>query len=406
MDRRKQVVLIVVASLGYFVDIYDLILFNFVKGPSLAAIGVSAADIKEQEIILFNWQMAGMLIGGILWGILGDKKGRLKVLFGSILMYSLANILNAHVQNLSQYALIRFVAGLGLAGELGAGITLVSEMMHRTKRGIGTMIIVTFGALGAVFGYLVADKTDWKVSYYVGGLMGLALLLLRVGTMESKMFTGVKNDERVSRGEFLYLFKDMERFRRFLYCIGVGLPVWYVVGVLISLSESYFKKYMGFSADLKVGEATLFCYIGLSAGDLISGLLSQLMKSRRVVIFIYLVLCMLLTVIYAFAGPGMGRIGFNALCLALGAATGYWALFVMVAAEQFGTNLRATVTTSVPNFVRGSVIPITLAFKTIAGDGKYTLWATLATGAVIFVIALYSTARLKESFDKDLNYTE
>jgi len=406
MDTRKQVILIVVASLGYFVDIYDLILFNFVKGPSLLAIGVPAEQIREQEIILFNWQMAGMLLGGILWGILGDKKGRLKVLFGSILLYSSANILNAHVQDLTQYAVIRFVAGLGLAGELGAGITLVSEMMHRTKRGIGTMIIVTFGALGAVFGFMVADKFDWKVSYYVGGFMGLALLLLRVGTMESSMFAVVRDDHSVSRGEFLHLFRSGERFRRFLYCIGVGLPVWYVVGVLISLSESYFKKYMGFSPDISVGEATLFCYIGLSLGDLVSGLLSQVLKSRRMVIFLYLLLCMLLTLYYVFMGPSIGRTGFNILCLVLGAATGYWALFVMVAAEQFGTNLRATVTTSAPNFVRGSVIPITLAFKTIAGDGAHTMQATLVTGGLIFAIALYSTFRLKESFDKDLDYTE
>ena len=238
---KQQIILIVVAALGYFVDIYDLILFNIVKKASLIDIGVLPENIENTGILLFNMQMTGMLIGGLLWGILGDKKGRIKVLFGSILMYSIANIANGFVKDVNSYAIIRFVAGIGLAGELGAGITLIAETMHKDKRGYGTMIVVTFGALGAVLAAAIADKFNWQTAYFTGGALGLALLALRIGTYESGMYTSMQT-QTVKKGSFLSLFSKSNNAIKYLHCIMIGLPIWFVVGVLIALSETFAKS--------------------------------------------------------------------------------------------------------------------------------------------------------------------
>lgn len=404
--KRNQILIIIVAALGYFVDIYDLILFNVVKKASLLSLGFQADQVKDLEISLFNWQMSGMLVGGILWGILGDKKGRLKVLFGSILLYSLANIANAYVWDLTSYKVIRFIAGIGLAGELGAGITLISEMMKKEKRGYGTMIVVTFGALGAVFAALVANKFNWQTSYWVGGVMGLCLLLLRVGALESSMFKKMHEEKSSERGNFFMLFNSRRRLVKYLLCIVMGLPVWFVVGVLIALSESYFaSELFQLTGKISTGYAVMCCYIGLSVGDLLSGLLSQLFKSRLKVIFGYLVFSSLVIAFYLFGMNGKTPEFFYFMCILLGAGTGYWALFVTVAAEQFGTNIRSTATSTVPNFVRGAVVPITKSFQylvPIAG----LVGGTLIVGSVCLFLAFLSTLLLKESFHKDLNYLE
>ncbi|MBE2247503.1 MAG: MFS transporter [Candidatus Competibacteraceae bacterium] len=406
IQNRQQLLIILVASLGYFVDIYDLILFNVVKKASLLDLGFAEYDLKEVEIFLFNCQMGGMLLGGILWGILGDKKGRLSVLFGSIVMYSLANIANAYVWDLQSYATVRFIAGLGLAGELGAGITLITEIMDKEKRGIGTMIVVTFGALGAVFAALVANKTDWQTSYWVGGVMGMALLLLRIGAMESGMFAHIKKSG-IQRGAFLSLFTQRTRFVRYMKCIAMGLPVWFVVGALISLSETYFEKVLHPGEKIYTGTAVMFCYIGLSAGDFFSGLFSQLFRTRLKVVSGYLIFCLLITGLYLFTTHGAGSTYFYILCFLLGTGTGYWALFVTIAAEQFGTNIRATVTSTVPNFVRGAVIPITWGFKELASiPALGVIGSTIVIGMICFSLAIAATLTLPETFGKDLNYTE
>lgn len=404
--KDPKLLIIIVASLGYFVDIYDLILFNVVKKASLMAIGIPEAEIKDWEIYLFNWQMGGMLLGGILWGILGDTKGRLQVLFGSILMYSAANIANAYVWDTNSYAAVRFIAGLGLAGELGAGITLVSEVMEKEKRGYGTMIIVTFGALGAVCAALVGDAFSWKTAYWVGGLMGLALLLMRVGTMESGMFRDMKKSP-VRKGDFFSLFFNGKRLFKYLNCILVGLPVWFVVGVLIALSQSYFAPLLNIGEEISTGQAVMYCYIGLSFGDLLSGLMSQWWKSRLKVVVTYLLLCAVGVCLYLYTTPGRGASYYYFMCFLLGTGTGYWALFVTIAAEQFGTNIRATVTTTVPNFVRGAVIPITFSFKYLADIPSIgVMGSTLIVGAVCIGLSLLSALSLKETFGKDLNYVE
>jgi MFS family permease len=309
---------------------------------------------------------------------------------------------------LSSYAVIRFIAGVGLAGELGAGITLIVETMDKEKRGYGTMIIVTFGALGAVFAYLVADIFgDWKISYIVGGAMGLALLALRIGAYESRMYKEIESHSGVRRGDFLSLFTNKVRLRKYLWCIAMGLPVWFVVGILINLTESYFEPYLKLKDDISTGKAVLFCYLGLSVGDFLSGLLSQINKSRLKVVQLYLIVCCLLVLAYVFILPGTQSQYFYALCFLLGGATGYWALFVTVAAEQFGTNIRSTVTSTVPNFVRGAVIPITLGFEMLANiDFLGIIGAVILVGIICMGLAILAAYKLEETFGKDLNYHE
>jgi len=408
--------LILVASLGYFVDIYDLQLFNIISTASLKGIGITdEALLKKYDVTLFNWQMVGMLIGGLLWGIWGDKKGRKSVLFGSILLYSLANIANAFVTDIHQYEWIRLLAGIGLAGELGAGITMVSESFDKEKRGIGTMIIATMGALGAVVAALVSRShydvfglQPWQEAYLFGGILGLSLLFLRVGTFDSEMFNQVKEKNELKKGSFFLIFKTKERTLRYLACIMIGLPVWFVVGILIKFSS------LDFHTLLRSGEvehqneirgiAVIFCYIGLSVGDLVSGLMSQWMRSRRKVILIYLISCALLSFVFLEL-EGISLSTFQFLSFALGFVTGYWALFVSLASEQFGTNIRATVTTTAPNFVRGGVLPITMSF--VALSHVWTSYhAAYLVGAVCFVLAILGTLYLKETFGKDLNFVE
>lgn len=417
----KPYLLILVAALGYFVDIYDLVLFNVVKRESLQFImqGASDADIKNTGIFLFNMQMFGMLIGGVLWGILGDKKGRVSVLFGSILLYSLANVANAFIFDIPTYAFVRVIAGIGLAGELGAGITLVAETMDKETRGYGTMIIVTFGALGAVLASQVAGNgawfasimqaitgqqfMNWQVAYIIGGVLGLLLLVMRVGALESGMYRDMHAAD-VSRGNFFALFTNGARFRKYLYCILVGLPIWYVIGVLVALSEDEFSKVLGV-ADVKNGTAIMYAYLGLSAGDLLSGILSQILRSRKTVVYIYLVLNAILVLIFLFGMQGVSNSTYYLMCFLLGAATGYWAIFVTIASEQFGTNIRSTVTNTVPNFVRGSVPPITNLFKWLV-PAVGSVSSALCVGVLCVGLAWWATSRLEESFGKDLNYNE
>lgn len=394
---------VVISAIGYFVDIYDLIIFNVVKKRSLEALGYTGEAFRTQEIFLFNLQMAGMLLGGLLWGILGDKKGRASVLFGSILMYSLANIANAFVPNVEWYGVCRFIAGVGLAGELGAGITLVLESMDKEMRGYGTMIIVTLGALGAVVASLVG-KIDWQLAYITGGAMGLLILLLRVSSLESGMFREMKKKTQ-KQGSILMIFNQKDRFFRYLGCIGIGLPVWFTIGILINLCER-FTYHIGISdGQVTVADAVMYAYLGLSFGDFLSGLFSQWFRNRKKVILGYLIFNLVLVFIYLFIRE-ITQAQFYLLCFALGAATGYWALFVTIAAEQFGTNLRSTVANTVPNFVRGAVIPITLSFKYLEVALLDTVAAALFVGVVCVGLAVWSVFRVHETFGKDLDYIE
>ncbi len=399
---------VIVAALGYFVDIYDLQLFNLVSKTSLKGLGITdPAELDYWDIRLFNFQMFGMLIGGIVWGILGDLKGRKSILFGSIILYSIANILNGFVENTFQYSVVRFFAGLGLAGELGAAITLVSEILQKEKRGLGTMIIVSVGALGAVTAFYITGQVDWRTSYFIGGGLGLLLLLLRFGTFESGMFDQVKK-QNISRGNFLSLFSERARLKKYIFCILIGVPVWYCIGVLMKFSDKFAGEWgLDVSGDNGIQirrTAIMLSYVGLSVGDMLSGILSQVFKSRKKVVIGYLLASIVFACIYLFIKSDSLFL-FNTMCFLLGCATGYWALFVTIASEQFGTNIRATVTTTVPNFVRGLVVPLTLGFAALAGNiGNIN--SALVVGLISVSLALIAIFSVKETFSKDLNYVE
>ena len=397
--------IVIVAALGYFVDIYDLILFGIVRTPSLRAIGVPDDQLLDVGIYLFNMQMTGMLLGGILWGVMGDKKGRLSTLFGTILLYSLANIANGFVVNVPQYAWMRFLAGVGLAGELGVGITLVSEVMTKETRGYGTMIVSGVGIGGAAFAYMVKEKFDWQAAYWVGGAMGLVLLVLRVIVSESGMFEKIKKHD-ISKGNFLMLFTNRKRFLKYLYCILIGIPVWFVVGILVVFSPEFAQKVFGISEPIDGGEALMYHYIGASIGSFVTGYISQYYRSRKKSLAISL-LALTVTIVWYFLSAGSSAIMFYIVIFVMGVAMGYWAVFITAASEQFGTNLRATVTTTVPNFVRGSLVPMTLFFQFLKGDNMIGMqYAGYLIAAVVMVLAFLSLYKMDETYHKDLDYVE
>ncbi|WP_257668281.1 MFS transporter [Parapedobacter tibetensis] len=401
-STRNAWLLVIVAALGYFVDIYDLVVFSIVRVQSFHDIGIPEAEMRTDGEYVLNMQMGGLLLGGLLWGVLGDKFGRIKVLFGSILMYSLANIANGFVQDIHSYAIIRLIAGIGLAGELGAGITLVSESMSKSKRGYGTMIVAAVGVLGAVAAYYVSEIFDWRNAYFVGGGMGLLLLILRVGTFESGMFRGVAN-KPVEKGKLSMLFTNKERFKRYVYCLLIGLPIWFVVGILITQAPE-FGKALNAPTTLSAGKGILFTYLGLSLGDILAGLFAQITKSRRLAVFIFQVLIIVSTIWYLHS-EGLTEQRFHWIAFFMGIAIGYWATFVTIASEQFGTNLRATVTTTAPNFVRGALIPSTLLFEFFVGYSDIIIAAYIMV-FLLTGIAIFALSQLKESFSKDLDYVE
>lgn len=393
---------VIVSALGYFVDIYDLILFSIVRMPSLRSLGFEGDELLNLGMFLLNTQMIGMLVGGIFWGILGDKKGRLSVLFGSIILYSVANIANGMVHTVEAYAVWRFIAGVGLAGELGAGITLVTEVLPKEKRGIGTTVVAAVGILGALLAALIAERFDWRVSYYIGGVLGLLLLVLRVSVYESGMFEKIEKSN-VKRGNFFALFHTKERIFRYVRCILIGIPIWFVIGYLITFSPE-FAKVLEVTEPIMASKAVMFCYLGLSVGDFSSGLLSQALRSRKKVVGAFLALTLGLILIYLRA-KGINAEQFYALCGMLGFATGYWAVFVTIGAEQFGTNLRATVTTTVPNFVRGSVAVIS-PFFIFAREEWGIVNGAEVVGMVCLTIAFLALFFMEETFHKDLDYVD
>ncbi len=393
---------VIVAALGYLVDMYDLFLFSIVRVPSLRALGLPDDRLLEDGIMLLDMQMAGLLIGGVLWGVLGDKRGRLSVLFGSILIYSLANIANGLVTTLEQYAVLRFIAGVGLAGELGAGITLVAEILPKEIRGYGTTLVATMGVMGAILAYFMADLFDWRISYFIGGGLGLLLLLMRVKVFESGVFEGVKA-KHIQRGNILMLFTNKERFAKYFKCILVGLPIWFVVGILITFSPE-FGRAIGLTQPVEAGKAVMFAFAGQVAGDLVSGLLSQYLQSRKRVIRLFILLSAFFILIYLLLPIRQVNV-FYIVCICLGFANGYWALFVTIAAELFGTNLRATVATTVPNFVRGAVIPLTGLFLQ-AKAHLGVLYSGVLVGALTLALSLVALHFIQETFHTDLNYIE
>lgn len=401
-QKRNIIFLVIVAALGYFVDIYDLVIFSIVRLQSFKDIGVKPENMRLDGEFVLNMQMGGLLLGGILWGIIGDKFGRIRVLFGSILLYSTANFANGLVHSVEMYAFVRFVAGIGLAGELGAGITLVSETLSKNNRGYGTMLVAVVGLFGAAVAAKVAAYFSWQTAYFVGGGLGFLLLLLRAGTFESGMFKGVK-EAHVSRGNMLMLFYNRKRFLKYLCCILMGAPLWFVVGILVTQAPEIGKALQATTV-LSAGTGILYTYFGIATGDLVAGLLAQLTKSRKLTMMLFHVMSLVSVFVYL-RSTHITPQQFTWLCLFMGFTCGYWATFVTIASEQFGTNIRATVTTTVPNFVRGALIPITYIFERLVAH-----YGIINSGRIMMVtlvvIGFFSISRLKESFDKDLDYIE
>jgi MFS transporter, putative metabolite:H+ symporter len=398
---------VIVAALGYFVDIYDLLLFQIVRVDSLTSLGyTAAADNQAAGEYIIQWQMVGLLIGGIIWGIMGDKRGRLSVLFGSIVLYSLANIATGFIQTKEQYALMRFIAGIGLAGELGAGITLVAELLPKEKRGLGTSLVAGIGLTGAVAANIISKAVDWRYCYFIGGGLGFVLLFLRVSVFESSMFHSIKSTTK-QRGNLLMFFNNGTRFVKYMTSILIGLPTWFVIGVLVAFSKEFAQK-LNIPGQISPGDATMYAYIGISVGDVVIGFVSNWLKSRKKALFLFYGLTVIGILIYFFATPSTVT-GFYALCCYLGFATGFWAIFVTMAAEQFGTNLRATAATTVPNMVRGALPVIIGLFKYLRGDhatAAQFIQAGLITGGIVMGIGILAALFSHETFGKDLNYVE
>lgn len=409
---------VIVAALGYFVDVYDLVLFLIIGRRSLQDLIPGIGEGLEKNFdLLLNIQMTGMLIGGILWGVLGDKKGRLSVLFGSILMYSLANIANGLMANVKAepdtiiflYGALRLIAGIGLAGELGAGITLVSEIMSKETRGYGTMIVASVGVLGAVVAGLIggSETISWEITYYIGGGLGLTLLLMRIGVFESGMFENVKAKE-VTKGNFFQLFTNKKRAFKYINCILIGLPVWYIIGILIGKGP-LIAKVLGVNGAVVPGNCVMLCYSGLVFGDICSGGLSQFLKSRKKIFYIFYTLAIVLIAIYL-SLHNVSNVVFYSLVFALGFSVGFWAVLVTVGAEQFGTNMRATAATTIPNFVRGSLVPVTAMFwyfwELFKPSDYAIVYAAMVVTAIVMTISFVSLYFLAETFGKDLDYLE
>lgn len=393
---------VIVAALGYFVDIYDLLLFSIIRVPSLQSFGLSDIQIQNDGLFIINVQMMGLLIGGILWGVLADKKGRLSVLFASIILYSLGNIANGFVQTVNQYALVRFISGIGLAGELGAGITLVSELLPKDRRGVGTSLVAGIGLSGAVLAYFMKQHFHWRTCYFIGGALGFILLFLRIKVAESGMFREVKQSN-IQKGNFLMFFNNADRFKRYMLAILIGFPTWFVIGILVSFSRE-FGKQMNVVGEIDPGKSVMYAYAAISLGDIVIGLVSQVLKSRKKALFLFYGLTVL-GMVWFFNLQGASAQQLYWACALLGFGTGFWAIFVTMAAEQFGTNLRATAATTVPNMVRGSLNLITLLFTGLQASLGF-IHSGVITAVIIMVISTIAAIFTQETFGKDLNFVE
>ena len=397
---------VIVAALGYFVDIYDLLLFTIVKKTSMLGVGSTEATLLVDSTRVINWQMTGLLLGGIIWGVLADKKGRLSVLFGSIILYSTANFATGFVTTVDQYAWARFIGGLGLAGELGAGITLVSELLPKNKRGVGTSLVAGIGLFGAVGAYYTYQYTqDWRLCYKIGGVLGICLLLLRVKVAESGMFATAKASE-VVKGNFFMLLNNGKRFKKYFVAILIGLPTWYVIGILLNQSDR-FGKAMFNSTTIDSGRAIMFGYVGIAVGDILIGFVSQYFKSRKKALLLFYGLTMLGLLFY-YSNYNNSDTTMYLVAGWLGFSTGFWAIFVTMGAEQFGTNLRATAATTIPNMVRGALPLMNMLFLDLFQKSWHwsIVYSGIITGIIVMCVAFTAYAFTEETFHKDLDYME
>jgi MFS family permease len=397
---------VIIAALGYFVDIYDLLLFGIVRIPSLNAMGL---DVDKVGTMIINYQMMGLVLGGILWGVFGDKKGRLSVLFGSILVYSLANIACGFLPDMAiadkgmAYAWLRFIAGVGLAGELGAGITLVSETLPKELRAMGTSIVAGFGVLGAVVAQFTVELAgSWTTAYIIGGCLGLALLVLRISVAESGIYMEVKKDKTVQRGNFFMFFTQRDLMVRYLKCVFIGVPIWYCIGILVFMANQFAPE-MGI-ASINPGKAIMWTYIATSVSDFSCGYVSHLLHSRKKTILYMLLFTFTGVALLLFSGPKTENM-YYFYCAWIGLGCGFWAMFVTVAAEQFGTNLRSTATTSIPNMVRGTVPLLLLGFDYMK-KSTTVIHSAAVLALITFAMGIYAVLTIKETHNRDMDFLE
>ncbi len=393
---------IIVSALGFFVDLYDIMALAAIGETSLKAIGVAAENIKNDINYLQSMQMLGMLIGGFLWGIIGDKYGRLKVLFGSIILYSFFTFLNAFVTGTGQYAACRFLAGLGLAGELGAGITLVSEQMKKEKRGLGPAIIAGFGVLGAIVAVFIGKYADWRTVYITGGVLGFLLLILRIGVVESGLFTIAKTS-KISKGNFLIILRNWNYLKKFLCILLVGIPGWFVNGVMMQFSN-YISSSMGMNPLPDKGKVIIYFFIALSLGDVLGGLVSQWLKSRKKSMYIFLSLHLLMLILFFTIGKNSAQL-YYIIFAGLGLSVGFVIQLFTLAAEQFGTNIRTLVTSSGLNLVRGWVIPLGALFAWMNDSLHIIEWKVAAIIAFsVAAVSFWALSQLDETFNNELEF--
>lgn len=395
---------VIVSALGYFVDVYDLVLFSTVRIQSLRDIGIAEDQFFAKGVLLLNVQMAGMLLGGLLWGIVGDKKGRVAILFGSILLYSIANLGNALITNLEQYVVLRFIAGFGLAGEIGGAVTLVSETMKQEKRGLGTTLIAGFGLSGAIVAGLVAQHVDWRTAYAIGGILGLALLILRMKILESGLYDAMKSQKTVKRGAMRLLLSPPRRFIKYLSCILIGVPLYYILIIFMTFAPELTAA-LGAAPPIRAEYAVMAIYAGFACGGFAAGFISQWIRSRKKVVILSLVVMAACTALYLKLPAGTPASVYQTLTFFLGFGGGYASVFFMIAAEQFGTNVRALAATSIPNFVRASTIIITAAYTYLKADAPLP-YAAGVIGVVCYALAFAALSQIDETFDKNLDFTE
>lgn len=395
---------VIVSALGYFVDIYDIVLFGIVRTPSLRALGVPEEDFFPVGVLLLNTQMAGMLAGGLLWGIMGDRTGRLSILFGSILLYSLANLANAFVTNVDQYIVLRFLAGVGLAGELGGAITLVAEIMPKEKRGYGATVISSLGFAGGVAAGAVAHMFDWRTAYAVGGILGLMLLVLRIRMFESGLFESIKARKDISRGNIMLLLWPPRRLLTYICCIVIGIPLYYVMIVFAYFSPELARA-LDATGPVSASTSLMVIYGALVFGGIASGVISEWLKSRKKAFLIFMAISIAASVAFLLAPRGMPPLYFYAVDAVLGFGAGYCTLFFIIAAEQFGTNVRSTATNTITNIFRASTIGITSLYAALKADMELN-HAALIIGALCFGLAVPALLLLRETHGTDLDYLE
>ena len=437
--NRTVALSVLAAALGYFVDLFDIVIFGVVRVASLADLGLEGAQITEWGIRLINLQMLGMLIGGFAWGLIGDRYGRRFALLATIFVFSIANIANAFVDNTLQYAVLRLLAGFGLAGELGAGIALVTELLPEKRRGYGTTIVSFLGLVGALTAAFVGSQFDWRTAYLVGGVMGLVVMALRfVGMAESALFEKQRDSgTSTARHAVLMLIaapliaalsallwgppwlawllgalaavaalatSRRDFVMRFYAVAAVGVPIWYCSALFVNLGPEYGRVLALEGFDPRTFVATVLAWqaTGLALGSALTGVASEWLRSRQAVLWACLGA---LLVLVALLMQTRSVASYAYVMFAIGLFQGYWTAFITMSAEQFGTGVRATVASSIPNIVRAMTVPVTLSVSGLA-TGTSWVTATYAVGAIVFALALVALATLRETWGKDLDYVE